>query len=296
MSISIKFGLFAMCLVGLTGCSKTKTKAPPPAQATVAAHHHHGSARGPHGGYIIGLDVENYHTELTFDEKANRVGLYVLGEDAATVAPIDAKPVTIKVTIDDKATEYTLPAVAQPGDPAGKSSYFEIVSEPLLAVLTGSKSQYPDIELTATIDGKPHLGEIDIQEFSVPVGATANAAADALLWLKVLKEQGFEISLGHHGVTLLAGGKVEPAAQITRDGKPVADAKVFNALLAADGKTVLAKELATVYEPPSDNEPSHYAQGTLKIPSGTRAAVLLYRIYLPAGKVEQPYDVPVAVK
>jgi len=117
-----------------------------------------------------------------------------------------------------------------------------------------------------------------------------------LLWIKVLKEAGYDISLGHHGVSLLAGSKVEPAAQITRDGKPVADAKVFNALLEGNGKTVLAAEVATVSEPPSDNEPSHYAQGKLKIPAGTREAVLRYRVVLPEGKGEHTYDVPVAVK
>ena len=298
ISISIGFGLIAFCLVGLTGCSKAKTKAPPSDEAAVAAHHHHhGSARGLHGGHIIGLDVENYHAELTTDEKANRVGVYVLGEDVATAAPIDAQPITIKVTVDDKLTEYKLPAVAQPGEPAGKSSYFELVSEPLLAVIAGkSQSQYPDVELNATIDGKPHPGDIDIQEMSAPVVAQGNAADDALLWLKVLKEQGYEISLGHHGVALLAGRKVEPAVQITREGKPVADAKVFNALVEANGKTVLAEEVATVYEPPSGDEPSHYAQGTLKIPSGTREAVLRYRIVLPEGKGDRTFDVPVVVK
>jgi hypothetical protein len=298
MSISTVLGLIAMYLVGLTACSKTKTNAPSSGQAAVTAHHHHhGSSRGPHGGHIVGLDVENYHVELTCDEKANRTGAYVLGEDAATAAPIDAQPITIKVTIDDKPTDYTLSPVVQPGDPADKSSYFELVSEPMLAILTGkSKSQYPDIELSATIDGKPHLGEIDIQEISTPEITQGNSTDDALLWIKVLKEQGYDISLGHHGLTLLAGSKVEPAAQITREGKPIADAKVFNALLEANGKTVLAEEVATVYEPPSGNEPSHYAQGTLKIPSGTREAVLRYRIVLPEGKGERTFDVPVTVK
>ena len=121
-------------------------------------------------------------------------------------------------------------------------------------------------------------------------------ADDALTWSKELKEQGYDISLGYHGTSLLAGSKVEPAVQITRDGKPVADAKVFNALLEANGKTVLAEEVATVYEPPSSDEPSHYAQGALKIPPGTREAVLRYRIILPEGKGERTYDVPVAVK
>ena len=96
-----------------------------------------------------------------------------------------------------------------------------------------------------------------------PAGLPSGGADDVLTWSKELKEQGYDISLGYHGTGLLAGGKVEPAVQITRDGKPVADAKVFNALLEANGKTVLAEEVATVYEPPSGDEPSHYAQGAL---------------------------------
>src|SRR3712207_825659 len=87
-----------------------------------------------------------------------------------------------------------------------------------------------------------------------------HVADDSLIWLQKFSEQGFDIAVGHHGVTLLAGGKVEPAVQITRDGAPVSDAKVFNELLAEDSKTILHEEIATVYEPPSAGEPSHYAQ------------------------------------
>jgi len=285
--------------VGLTGCSKTKSNVPPSGQAAVAPHHHHhGSARGVHGGYIIGLDIDNYHAELTHDDKSKRVGVYVLGEDAATVAPIDAKSVTFNAQIDDKPAEYTLPAVVQPGDPAGKSSYFELVSEPLLAIVTDrSGSPNPDVQLSITIDGKPHIGDVDVHEMSESASVQGNAAADdALTWSKAIKEQGYDISLGYHGSALLAGRKVEPAVQITRDGKPVADAKVFNALLEANGKTMLAEEVATVYEPPSSDEPSHYAQGPLKIPPGTREAVLRFRIVFPEGKGERTYDVPVGVK
>ena len=236
ISISIGFGLFALCLVGLPGCSKPKTSG----QVAVTPHHHsHGISRGLHGGYIIGLDIENYHAELTHDDKTKKVGVYVLGEDAATVAPIEAKAVTVNVLIGDKPFEYTLPAVVQPGDPAGKSSYFELVSEPLLAIVTGRAGSAPnvDVELSIAIDGKPRLGDVDVEHMLEPVASQANAADDALTWSKVLKEQGYDISLGYHGTNLLAGGKVEPAVQITRDGKPVADAKVFNALLEANGKT-----------------------------------------------------------
>jgi hypothetical protein len=84
--------------------------------------------------------------------------------------------------------------------------------------------------------------------------------------------------------------------QITRDGKPVADAKVLNSLVETNGKTMLAEEVATVYKPPSSDEPSQYAQGALKIPPGTREAVLRFRIILPEGKGERTLDVPVVVK
>jgi hypothetical protein len=300
--ISVAFGLFAIGLFALVGCNKGKTSAPAAGQAGAAhSHHHdHGLARGPNGGHIIGMDNEKYHGELTHDAATHRIGVHLLGEDAATAAPIDAQSATIDVSIDGKSTQYSLPAVAQPSATAGKSSYFEIVSEPLETVIFGqSPSPDTEVQLSVAIDGKPTTGDIDarhIQDASAALLSPGSSEADALVWNKEVGEQDFKISLGHHGSTLLAGSKVEPAVQITREGKPVADAKVFNALLDADGKTALVEEVATVYEPPTTDEPSHYAQGSLKIPSGTRQAVIRYRIVLPEGKGEHTYDVPATVK
>ena len=76
----------------------------------------------------------------------------------------------------------------------------------------------------------------------------------------------------------------------------MADAKVYNVLLAEDGQTVVGEEVETVYEPPTGEEPSHYAQGSLMIPGGTRKVVLRYRIVLPEGKGERTINVPVSVK
>jgi hypothetical protein len=289
-------GLLAMCMVGLSGCRKGT--APASGQASAPSHHHHdhGTSRGVHGGRIIPLEIDNYHGELTYDDKANRIGIYILAEDAATAAPIDAKSVSISATVDDKPSQFTLPAVAQPGEPTGKSSYFELISEPLLAIVTGkTKTPVRDAELNVAIDGQPHVGDINTEPEIVFAAAQDNGG-DTLNWKKELSEQGYKISLGHHGVELLAGTKVEPAVQITRDEQPIADAKVFNALLDSDGKTVLVDEVPTIYEPPSTDEPSHYAQGPLKIPSGKRAVVIRYRLILPEGKGERTYDVPVAVK
>lgn len=299
---SVAFGLLAMCVFLVAGCSKGKTNVPAAGQMGAAHphHHDHGAARGPNGGHIIGMENEKYHGELTHDPATHRIGVYLLGEDAATAAPVDAASVTINVSADGKSAPYTLPAAALPGESAGKSSHFELISEPLETVLFGqSPAPGTEVQLSVIIDGKPQLGDIDVWHLQDSAAASLGAGSadvDALMWNKEIDEQGYKIALGHHGLSLLAGSKVEPAVQITRDGKPVADAKVFNALLDADGKTVLAEEVATVYEPPTTDEPSHYAQGAFKIPSGTRQATIRYRIVLPEGKGERTYDVPATVK
>lgn len=302
VSTSGVFGLLAICVLALGGCNKGKSNAPAAGQPGAAhSHHHdHGTARGPNGGLIIGMDNERYHGEITHDASAHKIGVHLLGDDAATAAPIDAQFAKIIASADGKSVEYSLPAVAQPDEAAGKSSYFEIASEPLETLIFGqSPSPGTEVRLIVTIDGKPSAGEIDarqMQDAEARLLSPGSAAGDALVWNKEVDEQGFKVALGHHGATLLAGSDVEPAVQITREEKPIADAKVFNALLAPDGKTVLAEEVATVYEPPTTDEPSHYAQGTLKIPPGTREAIIRYRVVLPEGKGERTYDVISEVK
>ena len=316
VSLFTACGLLAMCLVGLASCGKSKTSAPAGGQ-TAAGHahdhghthghdhghsHHHGHdhGHGPHGGHIIELGSEDYHAELTHDEASHRVGVYLLGGDAATAAPIDAASLTIYVPADGEPAQYDMPAVPQPGEAAGQSSYFELASEPLHAVVSGqSQSANVEVRVSIMIDGMPHVGIIETEELRhdhPALHSHHHADDDTLVWRKETSEQGYDIALGHHGVMLLAGADVEPAVQITREGKPVADARVFNVLLAADGQTELADEAPTVYEPRTSEEPAHYAQGALKIPAGTREAIIRYRIVLPAGKGERTFDVPVTVK
>jgi hypothetical protein len=300
--LSSAFGFVSIFLVATAGCGKGRTNAPATGQQ--AAHHHphdHGASRGPHAGYVIGLEeTEAFHLELTHDTTSHRVGVYVLGEDASAVVPIDASELTIDAVIGDATVQYTLPAVPQPGDAADKSSYFELLSEPLGIIVSGQTgSPIGELQLKLSIAGKPHVGIIGLHDLGATVasvGPGSAAAADPVVWVKQIKEQGYDLSLGHHGTQLLAGGQVEPAVQVTREGQPVADAKVFNTLVDSDGKTITAEEVATVYEPPTDDEPSHYAQGSLKIPPGTRQAILRFRIVLPEGKGEHTYEVPVDVK
>ena len=83
MSISIGFGLFALCLVGLPGCSKPR---PTRTASRCAAPSFSRDFTRPTWRIYHWPRIENYHTELTNDEKTKQVGVYVLGEDAATAA------------------------------------------------------------------------------------------------------------------------------------------------------------------------------------------------------------------
>jgi hypothetical protein len=115
---------------------------------------------------------------------------------------------------------------------------------------------------------------------------------DVLVWVQRDIEDGdFVISLGHHGVHFHGGDEIEPAVTITKGGQDVPDAVVHNSLIAEDGETVLAEEKPTVFEPKTEHEPAHYAQGALLIPKDTEKFMLRFRIKLPGIDAESAYDI-----
>jgi hypothetical protein len=149
--------LLVVCLIG--GCGKGQSAAP---AGEAHDHEEHSHAdEGPHGGHIIELGTEQYHAELIHEAETNRVGVYLLGSDAKTPAPIDAASVTINVRVEGNPEQYILPAVPQPGEPAGKSSYFELVSEPLHKVVAGQSESKAMARLSINIEGKPYSGLIE---------------------------------------------------------------------------------------------------------------------------------------
>lgn len=124
----------------------------------------------------------------------------------------------------------------------------------------------------------------------------SHEGGDALVWTREkIEHKGFSITLGHHGHRVLAGRKVEPAVAILRDGTDIADAKVFNSLVSVDDDKVLAEEVATVYEPKTDAEPAHYAQGGLNVPEKLERVIIRYRILLPGDAGEVKFDESVTV-
>ena len=279
-----------------------------------AGHAH--PSHGPHGGDLIELGNEEYHAELVHphghDDDAHHgsgpvpahdgdkeghpeedddghddgITIYILDGAAKNQVAIDSAEITLNLTHDGKPAQFKLVANPDSGDAEGKSSRFASSEKGLLEHF--HEAEHVEGTLVLSISGKSYRGKLahnhgddDHHEHAAEEHGSGHShvGGDALVWKGDPRKHGeLQILLGHHGEHLHAGETVEPAVSITRDGKPVADLKVFNSLLSADGKTVLAAEVATVFEPTTDDEPAHYAQGALAIPKGVDAAVIRYRI------------------
>jgi hypothetical protein len=118
-------------------------------------------------------------------------------------------------------------------------------------------------------DGQALVAETTrTQEVSaVAAAGYTHGDADKLVWVRSDIEDGeFLISLGHHGEHFHGADEIEPAVSISRGGEDVSKAVVHNSIVVEEGETVLCEEQATVFEPRTDEEPAHYAQGCLTIP------------------------------
>lgn len=293
----------AIAATGLIGCKNdTGTPANSGSNASAESDHGHdhgpgghdhgdeghgGHAPGPHGGTLADWGGGKYHVEFTVDHDKQQATVYVLGSDEKTPEPVAAESVLL--TIKDPKLQVDLMPQPQAGDPAGKSSCFVGTHEGL-----GTVKEYEGVMSTA-IDGTPYAGNFS-EEAHGEGHSHSHSGDDALVWEGEPKQfAGMTIKLGHHGAHLHAGEEVEPAVSITKDGKPVDNVKVFNALITKDGSEVLAKEVGTVYEPETSEEPAHYAQGGLKIPADAKAVAIRFRI-VPAEGDPVTYDVPITVE
>lgn len=246
----------------------------------------HGHGAGPHDGTLADWGGGKYHVEFTVDHDKKEATVYVLGSDEKTPEPITAE--SLLLSIKNPQLQTDLMPVPLDDESDGKSSRFVGTHDGLATVM-----EYEGT-ISAEVDGTPYAGNFK-EEAHGHAGGHSHGGDDALVWEGEPKEHaGLVIKLGHHGKHLHAGEEVEPAVSITRDGEPVNDAKVFNALLSADGNE-LAKEVATVYEPATEEEAAHYAQGGLMIPAGSSEVIIRFRI-VPAGGEAVEFDVPITVE
>jgi hypothetical protein len=126
------FALVATVGLALTGCGGEAKKSDKPAPD---AHAH--AEHGPHEGELIELGEEEYHAELKHDDATHTITIYLLDAKAKEKVASDATELTINLVVADKPEQFVLPAVPQEGDEAGKSSRYELVSEPLGTALDG---------------------------------------------------------------------------------------------------------------------------------------------------------------
>ncbi len=158
------FVFSALFLVVLTvaGCSEPQSgsvsnesnAAASGGKAATEDHHDHPS-EGPHHGTLIELGKEEYHAELVHD--ASVVTIYILDSAASKAVPIDASEVTINLVHDGKPEQFSLPASADAGDPAGQSSRFVLENAELAGHLD-EKSAAP--RLNVSISGTAYRGTI----------------------------------------------------------------------------------------------------------------------------------------
>lgn len=280
--------LMVVSWVTLAGCGQPACDGVDCGHEQDQGHVHHTAhpVAGPHHGQLVELGKDEYHAELVRDESPSTITMYLLDSLAQVSVPIEAANITINLTRGGRGEQFLLSALAEPGDPPGKTSRFVSTDAELAEDLQqGAKAQ-----LVVYIKDRQYRGEIhhghDHGE------GHHHEGDDALVWIRPDIQHGtYLISLGHHGKTLHAGEPVEPAVSITHNGAPVSDALVYHSLWSGDGAILLGDEQPTVYEPPTSEEPAHYAQGELSIPNDAKVVIIRYRIVLPTGVGELSYDV-----
>jgi hypothetical protein len=154
-------------IIAAAGCTPASN---PPAPTTVEdsegdghdhseeeGHEHAHPSEGPHHGHLIELGSEEYHAELTHDDVAESVTIYILDSSAEKAVAIAEPEITVNMTIDGSPQQFKLAAAPQEDDPEGKSSRFELADEALYDAVEGGETG----RLNVTIAGKPYVGDIE---------------------------------------------------------------------------------------------------------------------------------------
>lgn len=143
----------------LLGCNGGQPAAPAPSttSTTAAADVHDHPTEGPHHGDLVELGNEEYHAEIVHGT-GGEVTIYILDSKATTAVPIDATEVVINLSHDGNAEQFKLPAAADSGDPAGKSSRFTLKDEELASDLD---SEGTAAKIVIKINGKAYTGKIE---------------------------------------------------------------------------------------------------------------------------------------
>jgi len=158
--------MFLALSVWLTGCGSKddgfqEYSAADKTEADPHDHHDHGEhAHGPHDGHLTELGEDHkFMAEVVFNAGEHAVGVYILDHDKLEPVAIEATEISAHLHIDEKEAEYKLAAKPQEGDAEGKSSFFELAGNEVIAEHI---TDIEDIEgeVMITISGKEYEGVI----------------------------------------------------------------------------------------------------------------------------------------
>lgn len=142
--------------VTVAGCAQPASESKTAGGGSSAEVHEHPS-KGPHGGVLVELGNEQYHAELVHDKEAGSVIVYVLDSAAKAAVPIDASEVTINLSHDGEAEQFTLTASPESGEDAGKSSKFTSTEAELATELD---HDHVEAQVVVSVDGKQYRGKV----------------------------------------------------------------------------------------------------------------------------------------
>ena len=158
----ITYGLFLGSFTWLAGCGANDSefkRVEPDVPVKENHAHHHEHAQGPHEGHLIELGDEEYHAELVFDEKTKTISVYILGSDPNESHAIEAKSITLKLSIEKTEVAFALEASPKDGDPEGKSSRYVLANDEKIATHIHDAEELEG-QVEITIDGTDFTGKI----------------------------------------------------------------------------------------------------------------------------------------
>lgn len=118
-------------------------------------HDHDAEKMGEHGGHIAHFDGDKGAFEWTHNDSANKVTIYLLGEDEKSLNPVAAQKCVMVLTSGEKTKEFELAAIDEAD---GKAATFQLEDPSLIAALQMG------VQLKVATDGgelnaeiKPHV-------------------------------------------------------------------------------------------------------------------------------------------
>lgn len=149
----------AFALSTTAGCGGPAAPPPKAGEANSGETGHDHPSTGPHKGQLIELGSDEYHAELTHDDAAKSITIYLLGPDAVTAVTSADPEIALNLVVGGEPLQAKLAAAPQDGESADKCSRYTLVDEKVLEALENPKTTG---RLNVNIAGKSYTGNVEL--------------------------------------------------------------------------------------------------------------------------------------